>query len=53
MNDFTKIDDLRRIYAKEKLEYGIRMMKEQNTFFPEYYFETFKEWMESHGYSYE
>lgn len=45
-------DDIRRIYEREKEQYGIEMMKKQNTIDLEYEFETFKEWKENRGCNY-
>jgi hypothetical protein len=45
------LDDLRRIYQREKEEYGKKQMIEQDTQHPEYEFEEFKEWCEARGYS--
>ncbi len=43
-------DDLILIYEKEKSQYGIKMMEEQETPHPQYEFETFEEWKKDHGY---
>lgn len=43
------IDDLQRIYEKEKSDYGIKCMHEQNTPHPEYEFDSFDEWLKDRG----
>lgn len=45
-------DDIKRIYEREKSEYGIKMMEEQETPHPLYEFDTFEEWKKDRGYNY-
>lgn len=44
--------DIRNIYENEKLQYGIKMMEDQNTPHPEYEFESFEEWKKDRRYNY-